>query len=73
MKVIILLSLMAVAMGYKYPPENENFDVQSLSDIAVLRKFSGCFLDRNPCDVIAERFKRKTCYFIMIFTYMKHT
>nr|QIJ45717.1 chemosensory protein [Glyphodes pyloalis] len=53
----ICISL-ALADDTKYSTENDNFDLEGvIAKPEEFKKFTGCFLDRNPCDAVASDFK----------------
>ncbi|CAG9795805.1 unnamed protein product [Diatraea saccharalis] len=61
MKFVFLLavSLAVVAAVEKYDTKNDDFDVAALvADVEKLRQFTGCFLEKNPCNDISTAFKK---------------
>nr|QFR36136.1 chemosensory protein 9 [Conogethes pinicolalis] len=63
MKSLVLIAL-AIFVGLtaandKYTTENDNFDVETLiANPEEFKKFTGCFLDTNPCNDISGDFKK---------------
>nr|AZB49402.1 chemosensory protein 10 [Heortia vitessoides] len=61
MKTIMLVAfLVGLAIAdEKYTTEHDDFDVDTLAtNPEELKKFSGCFLDKNECNEVAEHFKK---------------
>ncbi|RVE43732.1 hypothetical protein evm_011581 [Chilo suppressalis] len=57
--IVLAVALVSVVAEETYSTENDNFDLGAvLADVEKLRPFSGCFLDKNPCDDLTSAFKK---------------
>nr|WPA71054.1 chemosensory protein protein 5 [Diaphania glauculalis] len=56
---IALAICVGLAASEKYTTENDNFDIDALiAKPEEFKKFTGCFLDKDPCGPVSTDFKK---------------